>query len=103
MAVLQSPHFDKVEAKRLRKEAGKYIADLRNAKGLTQLKLATLLGYSWYSYVSQVESGANRVPSEHMHDWARILGVDLQDFAAKLLRYYDPFMYKALKRKLSRE
>jgi transcriptional regulator with XRE-family HTH domain len=102
MALLQSPHFDKEEARRLRKAAGEYIKSLREERGMTQLKLAQTLGYSWYSYVSQIESGANRVPSESMEDWARVLDVDAEDFAVRLLSFYDPFMFKVLKRRLAR-
>jgi transcriptional regulator with XRE-family HTH domain len=102
MAILQSPHFDKEEARRLRKAAGVYLKTLREKQDLTQLKLAQLLGYSWYSYVSQIESGANRVPSENIEDWARVLHVDVEELATKLLSYYDPFMFKLLKKRLMR-
>lgn len=83
-------------AKKLRKQAGLYIQGLRKDAGLTQNELAKRLGLDYYTFISQVENGFNRVPPESMSEWARALKVDQQEFAKKLLSFYDPHMYQAL-------
>jgi transcriptional regulator with XRE-family HTH domain len=98
MATIITTRFDKEEMARLRKEAGTFVKSLREEVGLTQLKLATTLGYSYYSYVSQIEAGVNRIPSESYEDWARVLKVDAAWFAFSLMKFYDPFTFKLLKR-----
>jgi len=42
------------------------------------------------------EIGAARVPPETQVAWAKALEVDSQEFAKKLLSYYDPHTHKAL-------
>lgn len=83
-------------AKKLRKQAGAYIKGLRSDAGLTQNELARRLNLDYYTFISQVENGFNRVPPETMGDWARALKVDPQEFARKLLSFYDPHTFKAL-------
>ena len=62
----------------------------------TQRALADKLKLSYYAFISQVETGTARVPPENLVGWAKALGVDPQEFAKKLLSYYDPHTYKAL-------
>ncbi len=83
-------------AKKLRKQAGLYVKGLRQDAGLTQNELAKRLGLDYYTFISQVENGFNRVPPDKMHDWAKALKVDPQEFARRLLGFYDPHMYQAL-------
>lgn len=84
------------EARELRKAAGRYVRELRLQAGMSQLDLARALGVAYYTFVSQVENGAARVPPEALATWARGLGVDQREFAKTLLSYYDPFMYRAI-------
>jgi len=63
---------------------------------ITQRALADKLKLSYYTFISQVETGTARVPPEQLVGWAKALGVDPQEFAKKLLSYYDPHMHKAL-------
>ena len=65
------------EARQLRKEAGRWLKGLRAAAGLSQIDLAARLGLKYYTFVSQVENGFGRVPTEALEAWARALGVDL--------------------------
>lgn len=83
-------------AKALRKKAGKYIKDLRKGRDLTQSGLSKLLRLEYYTFISQVENGFARVPPESYRDWANALGVDVSEFAKKLLSYYDPHTYGAI-------
>jgi len=82
--------------KALRREAGRWLKQLREAAGLTQADVAERLGLRYYTFVSQVEGGHGRVPSDQMAAWARTLGIAPRSFAKELLRYYDPEIHRLL-------
>ena len=84
------------EAKKLRREAGTWLKELRARAGLSQIELAERLGLKYYTFISQVENGFGRVPTESMEAWARALGTDPSDFARQLLSFYDPELYRLL-------
>ena len=84
------------EAKRLRKQAGTWLKELRARAGLSQIQLAETLGFKYYTFVSQVENGFGRVPTESLEAWARALGVDPSSFTRELLSYYDPELHRLL-------
>ena len=84
------------EAKKLRRQAGTWLKDLRGRAGLSQVELAERLGFKYYTFVSQVENGFGRVPTESMEDWALALGIDPSEFARKLVSYYDPELHRLL-------
>ena len=84
------------EAKQLRKEAGSWLQGMRKAAGLSQIQLAERLGLKYYTFVSQVENGFGRVPSESMRAWALALGVAPGAFARQLLSFYDPELHRLL-------
>ena len=80
----------------LRREAGRYIRELREARGLSQRELADLVGLDYYTFVSQLESGRGRVPPDRYRDWANALGVEPYVFVKRLLACYDPATYEIL-------
>jgi transcriptional regulator with XRE-family HTH domain len=84
------------EAKRLRKQAGAWLKELRGRAGLSQVELAQALGLKYYTFISQVENGFGRVPTESLEAWARALGVDPSQFTRELLAYYEPELYRLL-------
>src|SRR3954469_9655238 len=84
------------EAKRLRKDAGAWLKELRTTAGLSQIELAARLGLKYYTFISQVENGFGRVPSDNIEEWALALGLAPAVFARRLLSYYDPQLYRAL-------
>jgi transcriptional regulator with XRE-family HTH domain len=84
------------EAKVLRKQAGAWLKELRGRAGLSQVELAQHLGLKYYTFISQVENGFGRVPTDSMEAWARALGVDPSAFARKLLTYYEPELHRLL-------
>jgi transcriptional regulator with XRE-family HTH domain len=84
------------EAKELRRQAGAWLKGLRNRAGLSQVDLAERLGLKYYTFVSQVENGFGRVPTESMEAWAHGVGVEPSEFARKLLSYYDPELHRLL-------
>ena len=91
-------HFAKAEpqAKLLRKQAGSWLKSLRNRAGLSQVELADRLGLKYYTFISQVENGFGRVPTEAMESWAKALGEPPSSFARKLLEFYDPELHRLL-------
>jgi transcriptional regulator with XRE-family HTH domain len=91
-------HFAKAqpEAKVLRKQAGVWLKELRTLAGLSQIELAERLGLKYYTFISQVENGFGRVPTDSMEAWARALGSPPAEFARRLLAYYDPELHRLL-------
>jgi transcriptional regulator with XRE-family HTH domain len=91
-------HFAKAapEARQLRKEAGEWLKQARKKAGLSQIDLAEKLNLKYYTFISQVENGFGRVPSESMEPWARAIGIAPGTFARHLLSYYDPDLYRLL-------
>jgi transcriptional regulator with XRE-family HTH domain len=85
-----------VQSKRLRKQAGTWLKELRGQAGLSQIELARILGLKYYTFVSQVENGFGRVPVESMEAWARALGVNPSHFARQLIQFYEPELHRLL-------
>jgi transcriptional regulator with XRE-family HTH domain len=84
------------EVLKLREECGTWLKYLREAAGLSQREMAEQLGFEYYSFVSQIETGRGRLPTHQLKDWARILRIPVREFARNLLRYYDPINYEVL-------
>jgi transcriptional regulator with XRE-family HTH domain len=84
------------EAKQLRKQAGAWLKELRGRAGLSQIALADRLGLKYYTFVSQVENGFGRVPTDSMEAWARALDVNPSEFAKRLISFYEPELYRLL-------
>ena len=80
----------------LRNQAGIFVRALRTQAQLTQRDVAESLGLRYYTVISQIESGAARIPPEQYVAYAACLGVDTALFVKKLTEYYDPHTYKAL-------
>jgi transcriptional regulator with XRE-family HTH domain len=77
-------------AAELRQQAGRWLKELREARGLSQRGLADLVGADYYTFISQLEAGRGRIPPDRYTAWARALGVEPKLFVQTLLRYYDP-------------
>jgi len=86
-----------------RRKVGKLLKALRDAEGLTQKNVADATGMEYYTFVSQLESGYGRVPSEMYERYAKVLKVDVKRFTQAMLFYYDKATYKALFGALSPE
>jgi transcriptional regulator with XRE-family HTH domain len=82
--------------KELRKQAGTWLKELRAESGLSQIQLAERLGLKYYTFVSQVENGFGRVPTDSMEAWAVALGVNPSQFARRLISFYEPELYRLL-------
>ena len=79
-----------------KKQAGSWLREQRQKAGLSQMDLANRLGFKYYTFISQIENGYGRVPSQSMADWAKAVGVRPEQFARVLLGYYDPALYHVL-------
>lgn len=84
------------EAQALRRQAGRWLKQKREEKNLSQRQLADLLGFEYYTFISQLETGRGRIPPERYADWARALGMTPRDFVFVLMRYYDPITFSIL-------
>ena len=84
------------DAAERKRAAGEYVKILREAAGMTQLEVTKALGLNHYTFVSQVETGQTRLPSERIAGWADALRADRRAFAKRLLHYYNPHAWEAL-------
>src|SRR3954467_2835552 len=84
------------EARQLRKQAGDWLKARRADAGLSQIDLAARLGLKYYTFISQVENGFSRVPTETMEAWAVALKLEPSSFARHLLVYYEPELHRLL-------
>ena len=87
-----------------RKKAGKYLKKLREKANpkLTQRRLSTILGIGYYTFISQIEAGASRLPPDKVILWAEACNANVSDVGKTLLKYYDPYMYQAIFRPTER-
>ena len=58
----------------LRRQAGQWLKQLRESKGLSQRQLAQAVEVDYYTFISQIESGRGRIPPDRYELWARALG-----------------------------
>jgi transcriptional regulator with XRE-family HTH domain len=84
------------DSARLRRDAGHWLKELREARGLSQRQLAAEVGVEYYTFISQLESGRGRIPPDRYRVWAEALGVSPRHFVAKLMQFYDPVTYAIL-------
>ena len=89
----QSAHYD---VQGLRREAGKWLKDLREKRGLSQRELANLVKVEYYTFISQLEVGRGRIPPDRYELWARALDIEPAEFVKHLMQFYDPETYRLL-------
>lgn len=83
-------------SKDLRFQAGVWLKARREAAGLSQRDVAERVGVLYYTFVSQIEIGRGRIPSERYEAWARALGLAPRDFAKTMLSFYEPATYQLI-------
>ncbi|MEL7388970.1 MAG: helix-turn-helix transcriptional regulator [Pseudomonadota bacterium] len=83
-------------AKEMRRDLGYWLKGKREEAGVTQADLASLLKLKYYSFISQVENGACRIPQELYGIWADGIGVERQEFAKIVLQHLEPGLYEIL-------
>jgi transcriptional regulator with XRE-family HTH domain len=85
--------------RRLRVNAGRWLRELRNERGLSQRELKRLVGVRDAAFISQIENGKGRIPPDRYLIWAYSLGVEPREFVRKLMSYYDPVTHRILFRR----
>jgi transcriptional regulator with XRE-family HTH domain len=80
-------------AQELRKEAGRWLRELRMKRGLSQRGLAQKVRVEYYAFVAQLEAGRGRIPPDRYLLWAAALGVEPRKFVGTLMSLYDPVTY----------
>jgi transcriptional regulator with XRE-family HTH domain len=80
----------------LRREAGRWLKDFRERRGLSQRAIAERVGAEYYTFISQIEAGCGRIPTDRYAAWADALNVEPKFLVQTLLRCYDPVTYKIL-------
>lgn len=84
------------EALELRRRGGRWLRSLRESAGLSQRDLARLIDVEYYTFISQIEIGRGRIPTEKYPAWAKALNVDVNAFIVQVLQYYEPLIHKHL-------
>ena len=84
------------ETQVLRQQAGRWLRALRERVGLSQKELAHAVGFDYYTFISQLESGRGPLPPGQYIAFATALQIPLHEFVKTLLRYYDPLTHYAL-------
>ena len=77
----------------LRKEAGVWLRSKREEAGFSQRELAAKVGFEYYTFISQIESGRGKLPADRYESYAEALDVQPREFATTMLRYNDPHIY----------
>jgi transcriptional regulator with XRE-family HTH domain len=77
-----------------RQELGKWLRGLRKSKNWTQVDAAKHLDYKWFTFITQVEGGHARIPTEAWETWAKAYDVEISEFVTRVLRAYDPVLLK---------
>lgn len=80
----------------LRRECGLWLRRLREGLGLSQSDLAKILEVKNYTFISQLELGTRRLPTERYEQIALALGVHPPKFTKTALKFNDPDLYAAL-------
>jgi transcriptional regulator with XRE-family HTH domain len=86
---------DKLTQK-LRRDAGRWLQELREKRGLSQRELAQKVGAEYYTFISQLEHGRGRIPPDRYRVWARALGMEPREFVLGLMAFYDPVTYEII-------
>jgi transcriptional regulator with XRE-family HTH domain len=74
----------------LRLHSGVWLRAQRESRGLSQREFAERVGAVYYTFISQIEAGRGRIPSERYEAWAEALDLPPRDFAIRMLSYYEP-------------
>lgn len=80
----------------LRRAGGEWLRTLREQRGLSQRELAKRVDVTYYTFISQLETGRGRIPPDRYQAWADALDIDAKLFVKTLLRYYDPITHAVL-------
>jgi transcriptional regulator with XRE-family HTH domain len=77
-------------------EAGAWLKQLREGRGLSQPQMVTALGMKHRAAISMIESGKNRLAPVNFEIYAEMLCIEPREFVRQLLSYYSPEVYEIL-------
>jgi transcriptional regulator with XRE-family HTH domain len=78
----------------LRKQAGRWLRQLREKRCISQRELADKVGAEFYTLISQLEHGRGVIPQDRYLVWAKALEIAPGEFIQRLTSYYSPEAYK---------
>ena len=81
---------------KLRVEGGAWLRGRREAAGLSQRELAKRVDVAYYTFVSQIESGRGRIPTDRYGVWAEALEMNPREFVKSVMAFYEPTTYQIL-------
>ncbi|GHA18273.1 transcriptional regulator [Devosia pacifica] len=84
------------DTQELRREAGRWLRERREAAGLSQREIAEKVGLEYYTFISQIEAGRGRIPPDRYLSYAHALGLEARPFARTMMRFYDPVTHAIL-------
>lgn len=70
------------------KELGNYFAKKRRDSGLSQKKLAEMLGYGNWQIISNVERGDADLPKKKAFEWLQLIGADRKKVCSAYVKEY---------------
>ena len=88
------PH-DATAKKELREQAGQWLRELRETRGLSQRDLASRID-AHFTFISAIEGGRSRIAPDRYLAWANALDIEARELVYKLMSFYDPVTYGIL-------
>lgn len=79
-----------------RKAFGQRLKHRREQLGLTQMEMALATNQAYFTFISAVETGKTKLPTQDIEAWATALKVDVSVFAKAFVQAYDVSLYNAL-------
>ena len=79
-----------------RKAFGQRLKHRREQLGLTQMEMALATNQAYFTFISAVETGKTKLPTQDIEAWATVLKVDINLFAKAFVQAYDVSLYNAL-------
>jgi len=92
----------KVDKER-RKRFGHKLKRHRESLQLTQMEMSKLTGQTYFTFISNVESGGTKIPSKDLRLWADALQVNINDFTKAYLCAVDQNLFECLFSSTDRE
>ena len=97
-----SDKLKKVDKER-RKHFGHKLKRQRQSLQLTQMEMSKLTGQTYFTFISNVESGGTKIPSKDLRLWADALQVNINDFTKAYLSACDQNLFECLFSSTERE
>lgn len=85
----------KVDTER-RRAFGQRMKRFREDLQMTQLDMAQRTDQTYFTFISQVESGKAKIPTRDLPKWAKALQLDTYEFAKSYLKAVDQHLFEAM-------